>query len=156
MLEALLLFLVLFIVWFVFSGFTQIFFLILGTISCVIAVFFARKMGIVSATGMPPYLRIRSIFYAFWLTKEIFKSSFTVAQKVWDVEPDIKPALGWVPAHVKTETGKATYANSITLTPGTVCVEVVEDRMLIHALCADGLEDLRKGEMAARVAAVIE
>jgi multicomponent Na+:H+ antiporter subunit E len=44
-----------------------------------------------------------------------------------------------------------TYANSITLTPGTISVDVKRDEILVHALTRDGAEGLLAGEMDRRV-----
>jgi multicomponent Na+:H+ antiporter subunit E len=46
------------------------------------------------------------------------------------------------------------YANSITLTPGTIAINVDEDMITVHALSREGAEDLKSGEMDARVSAL--
>jgi multicomponent Na+:H+ antiporter subunit E len=47
--------------------------------------------------------------------------------------------------------GVATYANSITLTPGTISVDVREGEILVHALTKEGAAGLLSGEMDRRV-----
>ena len=51
----------------------------------------------------------------------------------------------------KTSVGVVTYANSITLTPGTISVDVRHDEILVHALTQAGAEGLIEGEMDRRV-----
>ena len=53
----------------------------------------------------------------------------------------------------KTDVGRTTFANSITLTPGTLSVEVGEDEFLVHALTIEGANDLAAGDMDRRVTA---
>ena len=50
-------------------------------------------------------------------------------------------------ASQKTAVGLVTYANSITLTPGTVSVEVEGDEITVHAITRDGAMDLAEGSM---------
>ena len=43
------------------------------------------------------------------------------------------------------------YANSITLSPGTVTVELIGDKIKIHTLSKSAVEDLQRGDMANQV-----
>jgi multicomponent Na+:H+ antiporter subunit E len=47
--------------------------------------------------------------------------------------------------------GKVIYANSITLTPGTIAIDLIEDEIIVHALLSQGVEVLETGEMDRRV-----
>jgi multicomponent Na+:H+ antiporter subunit E len=60
----------------------------------------------------------------------------------------------WVPATQRTDVGKVIYANSITLTPGTVSVEIENDRILVHAITREAAEGLESGDMDRRVDAI--
>ena len=51
----------------------------------------------------------------------------------------------------KTDLGRTIFANSITLTPGTIAVEINKETILVHALENQSLEDLKKGDMDKRV-----
>ena len=64
---------------------------------------------------------------------------------------DISPTLLRVSASQKTDLGRVIYANSITLTPGTVSVDVEGGTILVHALSRDGAAALEEGEMDRRV-----
>jgi multicomponent Na+:H+ antiporter subunit E len=64
---------------------------------------------------------------------------------------EIAPVMARIPAPQRTRLGQVVYADSITLTPGTVSIELGDDEILVHALSPDGLADLQGGEMARRV-----
>jgi multicomponent Na+:H+ antiporter subunit E len=142
------------VVWVVFSGFTDAFFIGCGLVSCAIALFYAYKMKAIDDITAPLYLNPRFLPYYLWLCKEIFVSSCSVALKMWQPTPDVSPNMGWIKASQTTAVGKSTYANSITLTPGTVCLEVDGDEMCIHALTKDAMDDLKLGDMDKRVTKV--
>jgi multicomponent Na+:H+ antiporter subunit E len=59
-----------------------------------------------------------------------------------------------LPVSQRTEIGRALYANSITLTPGTVSIDLGEDYVSVHALTEEGAQALIEGEMDRRVAAL--
>lgn len=64
----------------------------------------------------------------------------------------IKPLLKVIPADQKTEVGKVIFANSITLTPGTVAINISNDgNIIVHALHEDSIAELEGGEMNRRV-----
>ena len=51
----------------------------------------------------------------------------------------------------KTDLGRVLYANSITITPGTVSIMVYDDRIMVHAISKEGADSLNQGEMDRRV-----
>ena len=95
--------------------------------------------------ALPLKLLIRLPFYWLWLVKEIFKSGITTTKIIWNDNPS--PELIKIKASQKNSTGIANYANAITLTPGTVTIEVEKNDLLIHALSKELSEDLQTGEM---------
>lgn len=144
--------LLLFLTWVILSGFFGAFFLVSGIVSCVAAIWISKKLGILKCESCRLYCRFRSIGYLFWLIKEIIKSSWDVSIRMWQAEPKISPRLAWVPTTQKDDVGLTMFANSITLTPGTVTVIVENDQMLVHALCSEGMDSLLEGDMDRRVA----
>ncbi len=66
----------------------------------------------------------------------------------------INPCLFRVEATQREELGKVIYANSITLTPGTVTVDIDGDELVVHALSDSTKDDLETGEMDRRVTAL--
>ena len=63
----------------------------------------------------------------------------------------ISPTMIRVRASQQTDLGQVIYANSITLTPGTISVDVANNEILVHALSENGARDLLGGKMDRRV-----
>ncbi len=83
----------------------------------------------------------RIVGYWLWLLVEIGKANIAVARQVLAVTPKLSPRIVRVPTTQKTNAGRAAFANSITLTPGTVSIDVSEGEIVVHGL-TDELADL--------------
>ena len=100
-----------------------------------------------------PYLHFpKTLNYFFWLGKEIVKANVQVVKAVLSPDMEISPTMVKVPSNPKTEIGKTMFGNSITLTPGTVTVEMSEDEILVHALLTEMSDVDGFAEMAERSA----
>ena len=152
--RALSLFLLLFAFWLLLSGHYDLWFMGLGFISSASAVFLARRMGIVDAEGLPLDLVPGLLRYAPWLFGTVIQANFDVARRILHPRLPITPTVIRVPAKQRTAPGRVSYANSITLTPGTISLEVSDDEIEVHALSVDAAEDLQSGEMGRRVVAL--
>ena len=129
--------------WIIFSGFFKAPLLILGVISCLISVYFAAKLGAFRKREYNPiFLKPRGIFYGIWLIKEILVSSMKVALKSLSWNVNISPQFAKVSTKQRTDIGKAAYGNSITLTPGTVCIGIEGRECYVHALEKNSVKDL--------------
>ena len=109
-------------------------------------------MKIVDEEGAPVQLGIRPFTsYLPWLAKEIIVSNIEVARII--LSPKMKLQRNMVDVHInqKTEIGRVIMANSITLTPGTVSVNLEGDQVQVHALSFEGAEEDLSGEMDRRV-----
>ena len=82
---------------------------------------------------------------------EIIKAGWSVTKAVLKPKLAISPTLTRVAASQRTSAGIVTYANSITLTPGTITTEVEDTILTVHALERGGAIDLEEGGMDARV-----
>jgi len=151
MLDRIIFLIILFLVWVTFSGFLEPFFLISGAVSCAIVYFVASRMDSVEKS-FPVHILPRLPLYLIWLYREVIKSSIDVAIRVWRVDPDISPLIKWVNASQRNELGKTIYANSITLTPGTVCIDVKDNKLEVHALTQGAMEELETGKMNKKIA----
>jgi multicomponent Na+:H+ antiporter subunit E len=142
---------VLFALWLVLSGhYTP--FLIASGAGCVLAVVLAaQRMHTVDHEGFPIELLPRALSYFPWLAWEIAKSAWSVTKIIVDPRLPISPTMTVVKASQRTSTGVATYANSITLTPGTITVGVDDTDLTVHALVSSGADDLEDGGMDRRV-----
>ena len=141
----------LFAVWLLLSGYFEPLLLILGLVSCVFVVWIAKRQDVVDHEGHPVNLRpLRWILYSIWLVGEIIKSNIDVARRVWNPKLPISPTIVKIPAD-DDELRQVIYANSITLTPGTVSIDITDATITVHALTREGAVALEQGEMARRV-----
>jgi multicomponent Na+:H+ antiporter subunit E len=92
--------------------------------------------------------------YAGWLLLEIVRSNLHVARIVLDPRLPVDPVVVRVPAPPGGDLVVTTYANSITLTPGTVTLDVEDGEMVVHALTPASATAVTSGGMARRVARV--
>jgi multicomponent Na+:H+ antiporter subunit E len=137
--------------WLALSGHYTPWLLAMGGLSVLLAVAAAWRMGTVDDEGMPLNTIPRTLTYYPWLAREIAKSAWSVTKVILNPRLPISPTMTVVKASQKTAAGVATYANSITLTPGTITVGVSGDDLTVHALVSDGADDLEAGGMDARV-----
>ena len=149
--RALILFVHLMVVWLLFSGHYTPTLMTYGALSCAGVVALVAYLGILDHEALPTHLGIRPFLYLPWLFKEIVLSNLAVAKVILDPKLPIHPRILDIEAEQQTEVGRVIYANSITLTPGTVTLDVRNGRMLVHALTTDSAEGLLGGEMARRV-----
>ena len=124
----------------------------LGVISIAFVVYIAHRMDVVDHESQPVHLTLKIPAYYTWLIKEIIRSNLVVVKHIWLGNKSISPVFATITASQKTEIGKVIYANSITLTPGTVTVNLEGDRIMVHALLEESIKDLESGEMDRRVA----
>ena len=144
--------LVLFGVWLLFSGHYSPLVIALGALSCGLVVIIAGRMRVIDAEGHPIERAWRSFGYLPWLFKEIAKANFSVARRILNPRLHINPRLIRVATSQRSGLGRVIYANSITLTPGTVSIRIEGDQILVHALDDEFAADLERGEMDRRVA----
>ena len=146
-LNILILFILLLGTWYTFSGYDSLFFLGLGAASCALAIAIGWRMAIIDEERHPIYLKPKAPIYFLWLLKEMFISSVKVSFQVWFPDAKISPTMGWVKSTQTSDEARAIYGNSITLTPGTVCIDIDGNDIEVHALSESSLVDLRKGIM---------
>jgi len=150
--HALSLFITLYALWLLLSGYwTDPLLLSLGLASVALTVFVAWRMEGLDHEGVPVNVTVHALVYWPWLLWQIVLANLAVA-KVILAPRRATPRLEWVPASQRTDVGRAIYANSITLTPGTISVQIDRDRILVHALESSGIDDLIEGAMDRRVA----
>lgn len=143
--------LVLFVFWLLLSGYFTLFLVTIGALTAVGVVLLGRRMEVVDHEGHPIHLSWRVLGYWPWLMKEIAKSAWEVSRIIVNPRLPISPTLVRVKTSQQTTVGVVTYANSITLTPGTISVDVKQGEILVHALTREGAKGLLTGEMDRRV-----
>lgn len=141
------LFLLLAAFWLLNSGHNTFQILSLGLLSIIFVVFIAHRMDVVDDESQPLHLTVRMPAYHLWLAKEVILANIDVVKRIWRGNSSISPVLVTLKASQKTEIGKVIYASSITLTPGTVTVNLEGGRITVHALTREAVTELRSGYM---------
>jgi multicomponent Na+:H+ antiporter subunit E len=142
---------VLFLLWLGLSGHYTPFLLGAGAGSAILIALVAKRMGVADGEGHPIQLLLRVVTYYPWLFWEIAKSAWGVSKLILNPGLPISPTMTKVVASQRTTVGVVTYANSITLTPGTITTGLRGNMLTVHALTREGALDLEAGGMDARV-----
>jgi len=139
------------VVWLLWSGHYTALLVGLGTLSCLFVAYLARRMYLADPEGHPVHLLGRGLVFSPWLIWAVIKSNLEVARLILRPHLEVSPRIVRVRATQSTDLGRAVYANSITLTPGTVTVDIEGDILTVHALTEAAEADLLSGEMDRRV-----
>lgn len=137
--------------WIVLSGHFSPLLLSFGAASVLLVVWFVRRMDqadLQPATFIPG---LRMIGYISWLLGCVIRANIDLAKRIWQPRLPIQPVWARLDTTVTTPLQKSLYANSITLTPGTLTTDVHEDHLMIHSLTPEGIDELRQGEMERRI-----
>jgi len=141
--------------WIINSGYFKPLLLSFGVLSVGFVLFLILRMKSRDGESFPviiPALNLPG--YLLWMVGQIISSNLDVAKRVWMGPSSISPIIFTTRADQKTQVGRVLYANSITMTPGTVTLSVRDDILEVHALTRSSAEDLKKGEMNRRVKAL--
>lgn len=141
----------LFAFWLALSGHYTPLLIGIGMLCSAACVLVAKRMGAADAEAHPTWLFVPALTYFPWLVWEIVKSAWAVTKVIVHPKLPISPTMTVVNASQRTTVGIVTYANSITLTPGTITTHVKGNQLTVHALVRDGALDLEGGGMDARV-----
>lgn len=138
-------------IWLLLSGYFLPLILAFGVLSVAFTVYIAHRMDLVDHEGAPIHLTWRVLTYLPWLAWEITKANWDVARRVISPSLPVTPTLFTTPASQSSDLGQVIYANSITLTPGTVSMDLEHRQILVHALSREGAADIQGGAMDRRV-----
>ena len=145
-----LLLMVLVATWFLLSGHYTALLTVLGLLSCAIcqAVYHRIRTDTgLTRISLNPLLLIK---YIGWLLTVIVKSNIAVISAIVSGR-DISPKIFEVETLNLNELGQVIYANSITLTPGTVSTKITEGKIQVHGLLAGAENSLADNRMQAQV-----
>lgn len=124
----------------------------LGAISIAFVLYIAHRMDVIDHESLPLHLSwTKLLMYIFWLFKEVVVANLIVVKHIWRGNGSITPTLATIQISQKSDVGKVIYANSITMTPGTVAVDILGDQILVHSLLRENIDALQDGEMDRRV-----
>ena len=120
--------------WLTLSGYFIPMILTFGAISIVLVVWMCRRMGILDGETVPYLSLLPTTSYFVWLFIEIVKANVQVVKAVLSPDLEVSPTLVKIPLNTDIDIAETMFANSITLTPGTVSVDMEPDHILVHAL----------------------
>lgn len=130
--------------------------LTLGLASIVLVTWLVSRMDRNDNAPIRMLFSLKFFSYLGWLFWQVIVTNIDVARRIWNPSLPIKPASRKIKVSIKDPLIKTIYANSITLTPGTVTTEVGEDYFIVHALNAESLDELEEGEMQKRLSCLEE
>jgi multicomponent Na+:H+ antiporter subunit E len=146
-------FILLFSQWIIWSGMLDAFHLVLGAISCAIVTYMTHDILFTREKFASRQIVevIRFILYIPWLLYQIILANIHVASLVLNHKMPIDPKIIKFKSTLKKDIAKVTFANSITLTPGTITADIVDGEFIVHALSKKVADDLLSGDMEKRV-----
>ncbi|HAW60498.1 MAG TPA: hypothetical protein DCW86_03425 [Actinobacteria bacterium] len=133
--------------------------LLLGAVCSLFVAVFAHRLLREQLVGRSWTLRtlLRMLFYAPALALEIVKANVDVASRVLSPSLPISPAIVKFKPHLADSVPRTVLANSITLTPGTLTVDIDEEgNYYIHCLADKHAEDLLAGGLEKSVIWIFE
>ena len=165
----LIIFFVLLALWFLLSGHFELKMVLYAVAACAVSAWLGarmfsnpirqdgRRVSMGSLRGIP-----RLISYVCWLLAEIVKANIQIAMVVLNPRLPIEPCLLSFRIRFQNPLADFVLANSITLTPGTITVDVQDGVYLIHCLTCDAADGVRMRadglpcDMARRVARLFD
>jgi multicomponent Na+:H+ antiporter subunit E len=142
------------IAWLLWSGLFRPLLLGLGLFSCALTFLLVRRMGYFDNDFFAMRFSMKLLSYWAWLTREIYRSSLQVARVVLDPSLPISPRTIEIKSASAHLVDQVILANSITLTPGTLALDLHKGIIKVHTLTEAGAQDLLSGEMNRRVDAL--
>lgn len=122
-----------------------------GLVTSGLTTLLAMQLGICDREGVPFERTVAALRYVPWLLGQIISSNIAVGRMVWSKELELRPSIQPHDHRLHSGFGLASYANSITLTPGTVTIEAEDRRVVVHAVDTPFQDDVATGEMRRRV-----
>ena len=105
-----------------------------GVASVILTVFLARRLGVMDEETVPFELAARLLLYIPWLVWEVLKANLQTAHLILHPMMPVRPHLIRLPADQRTALGRVIYANTITITPGTISLDLHDGVILVHCL----------------------
>ena len=140
--------------WFSLSGYFTPLILILGAVSITAVVWLAYRMDVIDHESHPIHMAPKGTLYYLWLMWEIVKANVDVTLAILRGPSALQPRVFKLKAAQSSDVWLVTYANSITLTPGTVTIFVDGSEITVHSLTPVAKKGLETGEMDQRVSAL--
>lgn len=147
----------LFLFWIILSGMFDYFHLTLGVISCSIVTIMSHDLFFKPGASIKKHSRkiIMFLRYIPWLLYRILLANLHVVYLVLNPKTLIDPQIVRFKSILESDIARVTFANSITLTPGTITMDIADNgEFFVHALSRKAAENLLTGSMEKRVARI--
>lgn len=143
------------VIWLLLSGHYTLLMTSFGLLSVYLVVFLALRMDVVDHEGHPLHLNPKALFFYWcWLLKEIFVSNIYVCRLILNPAMPISPTVIALRSSQSSDLARVIFANSITLTPGTVTIDIDGDITEVHAITEEAATSLLQGSMDSKVTAL--
>lgn len=145
---------VLFALWLLLSGIYTPMITGLGFASSLLVLVIIKRMDTQDGDRVEIHLSpFRFAKYMVWLMVEIARANWAVTKTILSRNMNIRQHLFTVPYTQKTDLAQVIFANSITLTPGTITVETEDGQFLVHAVSYSDDDPAAIADMDARITA---
>ena len=128
----------------------------LGGLSCLLSVYLTIRMNITEEDGFTVKAGLRFLTYLPWLMRELIKSGIEISLCILNPNEKIAPRVVKIKPSQRTSIGLMIYANSITLTPGTVSTLVSNNEIEVHTITENAEKSLINGMMNNKVKSIEE
>lgn len=140
--------------WLALSGKFEVLFLFFALISTFFVLFICFKLNIFSTTAEKLFSKLSIFKYGYWLLGQIIHSSFIVAKLIFSKNTNYTSKFIEIETDLHSNEKKVIFANSITLTPGTVTVDVKEGIFEVHILEENAHKSFLNKEMETKIKAI--
>ena len=135
------------IFWLLLSGIFNPLMLSFCALSVAVVIVVLTRMDRIDKARQQPNTGLSLVRYIPWLVGQIVLSSVQVTKLIWGPSGRVSPTLAKIDAENIPPNRRTLYANSITLTPGTLCVDLVDGELTVHALQKSSIDELAEGHM---------
>lgn len=123
------------ILWLVLSSMFLPLMISLGILSALVTTYILFIMNVFNSKDAAVSINlVKMTAYIFWLFKEIIISNFKVCWLILKPQYKITPIIGETKSELSTDFTTTIYANSITLTPGTITIDINDNVLTVHSL----------------------
>ncbi|MBX2857500.1 MAG: Na+/H+ antiporter subunit E [Cellvibrionaceae bacterium] len=148
-------FLALAAVWLLWSGIYKPLVMGLGAVSCALTVFLAQRIGFFNAPT-PLHILRRLPLYWLQLFIDVIKSNIDITRIILHPKLPISPVEVELVSQPQSSLGQVVLGNAITLTPGTLTLDINSGLLRVHCLTHAGAEELLAGDINRRTAELTE
>jgi multicomponent Na+:H+ antiporter subunit E len=142
--------------WWLLSGHATGLLLGLGAASVLFTLWLSMRMDVIDRESHPVHMSLRLVHFWALLLRDIVISNLQVMRLILSPRTALSPEVVRVPMRHTSDLAQVVLANAITLTPGTVTMEIEDGRLVVHALTRATADDIRAGTMERRVPSDVE